>query len=69
MRHHKLTCIIKKIPSKEFTRTQLRVTDIHDSDDTLQRVASIAERTTPTILLEVDIDVDDDHNLDDESGG
>jgi hypothetical protein len=48
------------MPPKKFTRTQLRVTDIHESDDTLQAAASIAERTTATGLLEADIDDDDD---------
>jgi len=38
------------MPPKKFTRTQLRVADIHDSDDTLQTVASIGERATPAVL-------------------
>jgi len=45
---------------KKFTRTQLRITDIHESDDTLQAVASTAERTTPPVLPEAEIDDDDD---------
>jgi hypothetical protein len=45
------------MPPKKSTRTQLRVTDIHESEDTLQVVALTAERTTPTVLLEADIDV------------
>jgi hypothetical protein len=49
------------MPPKKFTRTQLRVTDIHESDDTQQAAASTAERTTPTVLLEAEID--DDNNL------
>jgi len=48
------------MPPKKFTRTQLRVTHIHESDDTLQAAASTAERTTPTVLLEAEIDNDDD---------
>jgi hypothetical protein len=50
---------------KKFTRTPLRVTDIHESDDTLQAAASSPERTTPMALLEAKIDDDDDvyHDL------
>ena len=48
------------MPPKKFTRTQLHVTDIHESDDTLQAVASTAERTTPTVLPEAEINDDDD---------
>jgi hypothetical protein len=55
------------MPLKKFTRTQLRVTDIHESDDTLQAAASTAERTTPTVLPEAEIDDDDD--LYDDLGG
>jgi hypothetical protein len=51
------------MPPKMFTRTQLRVTDIHKSDDTLQAAASTAEHTTPTVLLEAEIDDDDDDVL------
>jgi hypothetical protein len=46
---------------KKLTRTQLRVTDIHESDDTVQVAASTAEHTTPTVLLEAEIDDDDSH--------
>ena len=55
------------MPPKKFTRTQLRVADIHDSDDTLQTAASIGERATPAVLPEAEIDDDDD--LDDDLGG
>jgi len=55
------------MPPKKFTRTQLHVTDIHESDDTLQAAASTAERTTPTVLPEAEIDDDDD--LYDDLGG
>jgi hypothetical protein len=48
------------MPPKKFTRTQLRVTNIHESDHTLQAAASTAERTTPTVLPEPEIDDDDD---------
>jgi len=54
------------MPLKRFTRTQLRITDIHDSDDTLQTAASIGERATPAVLLEAEID--DDNDLDDDLG-
>jgi hypothetical protein len=45
----------------------LRVTDIHDSDDTLQAAASTAECPTPTVLPEAKID--DDNDLYDDLGG
>jgi hypothetical protein len=48
------------MPPKKFPRTQLHVTDIHESDDTLQAAASTAECTTPTVLLEAEIDNDND---------
>jgi len=51
---------------KKFTRTQLRVADIHDSDVTLQPAASIGERATPAALPEAEID--DDNDLDDDLG-
>jgi hypothetical protein len=38
----------------------LRVTDIHESDDTLQAAAWTAERTTPTVSPEAEIDDEDD---------
>jgi len=43
----------------------LRVTDIHEIDDTLQAAASTAKHTTPTLLPEASIDDDDDiyHDL------
>jgi hypothetical protein len=55
------------MPPKKVTRTQLRVTDIHESDDTLHAAASTAECTTPTVLLEAEIHDDDD--LYDDLGG
>jgi hypothetical protein len=48
------------MPPKKFTRTQLRVTDIHESDDTLQPAPSTAKRTTPMVLPEAEIDIDND---------
>jgi len=48
------------MPSKKISRTQLRVADIHDSDDTLQTAASIAERTTPPDFPEPEIDDNND---------
>jgi len=54
------------MPPKTFTRTQLRVADIHGSDETLRTAASIAERATPAVLPEAEIDYDDD--LDDHLG-
>jgi hypothetical protein len=51
------------MPPKKFATTQLRVTDMHESDDTLQAAALTAERTTPTVLLEAEIDDDDDGDL------
>jgi len=56
------------MPPKKSTRTQLRVTDIHESDDTLQAAASTAERATPTVLQEAEIDHDDDDDLYDDLG-
>jgi len=57
------------MPPKQFTRTQLRVTDIHESDDTLQAAASTAKRTTPTVFPAAEIDNDDDDDLYDVLGG
>jgi hypothetical protein len=48
------------MPPKKFTRTQLRMADIHDSDVTLQTEASIGERATPAGLPQAEIDDDDD---------
>jgi hypothetical protein len=63
----KYRVLSKNITPKNFTRTQLRVTDIHESDDTLQAEASTAEHTTPTVLPEAGIDDDDD--LENDLGG
>jgi hypothetical protein len=51
-----------------FTRTQMRVTDIHESDDTLKAAASTTERTTRTVLPEAEIDDDDHDDLYDDLG-
>jgi len=59
-RRHKITHFIKIMPPKKFTRTQLRTADIHDSDDILQRAASMAVRATPAVIPEAEIDVDND---------
>jgi len=59
----------QNMPPKQFTRTQLRVTDIHESDDTLQAAASTAKRTTPTVFPAAEIDNDDDDDLYDVLGG
>jgi len=56
------------MPAKKFTRFQLRVTDIHKSDDTLQAAASTTERTIPMVLPEAKIDDDDDDDLYDDLG-
>jgi len=55
------------MPPKKLTRTQLRVTAIHESDDTLQAAGSTAERTTPTVFPAAEINHDD--NLYDNLGG
>jgi hypothetical protein len=55
------------MPPNKFTRTQLRSTEIRESDDTLQAAALTAKRTTPTFLPEAEIDDDDD--LYDDLGG
>jgi len=44
------------MPMKKITRTQLRITDIHESDDTLQAAASTSEHNTPTLFPEAEID-------------
>jgi len=49
-----------------FTGTQLRIADIHDSDDTLQTAASIGECATAAVSPEAEID--DDNDLDDDLG-
>jgi len=57
------------MPPEKFTRTQLRVTDMYESDDTLQVAASTAEHTTPTVLLEAGNDHDGDEDLYDDLRG
>jgi len=54
------------MPPKKFTRTQLHIADIHDSDDTLQEAASIAEHPTPAVSP--DAEMDDEDDLDDDLG-
>jgi hypothetical protein len=41
----------------------LRVTAIHESDDTLEAAASTTEHASSTVLLEAEIDDDDDDEL------
>jgi hypothetical protein len=48
------------MPPKKFTRTQLYVTDIHGSDDNREAAALTAERTTPMLFPEAEIDDNDD---------
>jgi len=54
------------MPPKKFTRTQLRIADIHDSDDTLQTAASIVERATAAVVPKAKID--DENDPDDDLG-
>jgi len=61
--------LYQNMPPKKFSRTQLHVTDIHYSDDTLQTVVSIAERATPAVSPEAAIDDDDDDDLYEDLGG
>jgi hypothetical protein len=51
------------MPPKQSTRTQLHVTDIYKSDDTLQAVTSTAERTTAMVIPAAEIDDDNDNDL------
>ena len=44
----------------------MRVADIHESDDTLQTAASRAERATPAV--EPQAEIDNDHDLHDDLG-
>jgi len=53
---------IKNMPLKMFSRTQLCVTEIHDSVDTLQTVVLIAEHATPAVFPQAKIDDRDDHH-------
>jgi len=57
------------MPPTKFTSTQLHITDIYESDDTLHAAASKAERTTPTVLLEAEIDDDHDDDIYDDLRG
>ena len=47
----------------------MRVTDIPESDDTLQAAASTTECATPTVLPEAENEDDDDDDLYDDLGG
>jgi hypothetical protein len=47
----------------------LCITDIQESDYTLQAAASTVERTTPTVLLEAEIDDDDEYDIYDDLRG
>jgi hypothetical protein len=60
---------IKTMPPKMCTRTQLRVTDINEIDDTLQAAASTTDRATPTVLPEAEIADEDDNDLYNDLGG
>jgi len=53
---HKKPCVIQNMPAKKSTRTHLHVTNIHESDDTLQAVPSTAKRATPSVWPEAEID-------------
>jgi hypothetical protein len=54
----------QNMPSKKVTRTQLPVTDIHDSVDRLQTAASRAKHATPGYVPGAEIDnVDDDYPM------
>jgi len=59
------------MPPMRSTRAQFRISDFHESDDTLRAVASTAKRTTPTVLLEAESDdsIDLDNDLDDDLRG
>jgi hypothetical protein len=60
---------ITNMHSTTFTRTQFLVTDIQESDDTLQAVTSTAECTTPTDVLEAEIDNDNENDRYDDLPG
>jgi len=47
----------------KFTNTQLRVTDIHDSDETLQTAAAIAKCSTPAVVPQAENEYNDDDDL------
>jgi len=57
------------MPPKKFTRTQLRFTDICESDHTLQGAASIVKSTTALVLLQKETDGDDEDDFYGELGG
>jgi hypothetical protein len=54
---------------KKCCRTQLCVTVIHDGEDTLQTAASTAERPTPAVVQEAEIEDGDDGDLQEDLGG
>jgi hypothetical protein len=55
--------------SKKSTRTQFRITDIYESEETLQAVALRAERATLMALPVAEIDDNDDDDHYDDLGG
>jgi hypothetical protein len=57
------------MPPKKSTRTQLRVTHIHDSDDTLQAPVSTAKRATQAVFPEAEIVNDNDLDHYEDLGG
>jgi hypothetical protein len=57
------------MPPVKFTRTQLRITDIHESANTQQAAASTAKHTTPRVLPEAGIEDDDDDDFYHDLGG
>jgi hypothetical protein len=57
------------MPPKKCRRTQLRITDIPVSGDTLQAAESTAELPTAIGVAEADIDDHRDDNLDNDFGG
>jgi len=57
------------MPPKKSSRIQLHVTDIHESDDTLQAAASTTDRATPTVSPQAEIaNANDNDHYDDLRG-
>jgi hypothetical protein len=54
------------MPPKKSTRTQLHVTDSHETDDTLQVSALAAKCVSPMVLPEAEIDVEDDDDMEED---
>jgi len=61
----------KIMPRMKFTPTEMQITGIYESDDTMQARPSTAERSTPEVWHVVKIDDDNvvDNDLDDDLGG